>query len=240
MSRRTPSPSRAAERLRRAEENRALLLAASTADDAERAALIEQVTLLNLDVAHAVARRFARRGHPLDDLDQLARLALVNAARAFDPHRGVEFLQYAVPCMRGEIMHSFRDDVWVIRPARSVQNRHLALRATSDDDHVVDGLHITTCFQPLSLDVVPATGHQPLGDLLQDDGQDLERAELRAWLRPALLSLPPRIRRLLYLRFVADWTQEQIAAELGVSQMHVSRLLRRHLNALREELAPTA
>lgn len=240
MSRRTPSPSRIAERVRRAEQNRELFRAAGAAEGAERDELIDRVTVLNLDVAHSVARRFVGRGQAFDDLEQVARLALVNAARAFDPHRGAEFLQYAVPCMRGEIMHSFRDETWVIRPARSVQTRHLALRAASDGDLVVQGVHITSCYQPLSLDVVPTHGHRSWGDTLTDDSRDLERAEVRAWLRPALAALSPRIRRLLHLRFVEGWTQEQIAADLGVSQMHVSRLLRRHLSALRDELAFTA
>lgn len=239
MSRRTPSPSRAAERLRRAEENRELFRAAAAAEGAEREELIDRVTVLNLDVARSVARRFIGRGQAFDDLEQVARLALLNAARAFDPRRGAEFLQYAVPCMRGEIMHSFRDETWVIRPARSVQNRHLAHRAASDEDLVVQGVHITSCYQPLSLDVVPTHGHRAWRDTLPDDGRELERAEVRAWLAPALAALPPRVRRLLHLRFVEGWTQEQIGEELGVSQMHVSRLLRRHLDALRDELAPS-
>jgi RNA polymerase sigma-B factor len=225
----------------RTEQNSELTRALRDATDERREELVEALTVLNMDVARTIARRFARRGESLADLEQIAYLALLRSARAFDPARGDHFLPYAVVWMRGELRHFFRDEVWVIRPSRSVQTRHNDLRK-GGTNCVDGGVAIETCYRPMSLDVtVGGSGDLTLGSFVADDGDDrLDRVELRESLRPYLAALPPRARTVLHLRYVQDRTQGEIGDILGISQVHVSRLLSRHLAELRTALEGTA
>jgi RNA polymerase sigma-B factor len=219
--------------------NAALTAQLQQATGDERQCVIDALVLGNLDIARSVARRYAGRSGFGPDLEQVAALALVRAAREFDQARGHEFLTYAMPCVRGAVKHYFRDSAWVIRPPRAVQQRHVAHGAVTD--HVADGVQVESCFRPWSLDAPAPGGETPLGATLGDDAdRSWERAEDRLDLWPELSSLPPRARRIIYLRFFEDRTQQQIADELGMTQFHVSRLLSRHLAELRAKMAEAA
>lgn len=199
---------------------------------------MDRLVTLNMDVARAVAARYARRGEPLEDLEQTALLELLRAARAFDPAKGGDFLSYAIPCMRGSVTRLFRDGTWMIRPPRRVQERHLRLRAAADE-HVHEGSDVKTCFRPVSLDApAGAPGTTRLGDLIADAANGCDR-DTRLTLLAAVAMLPPRTRAMLHMRFVQDLTQAEIAASIGVSQYHVSRLLQQCFDELRPALVET-
>lgn len=219
--------------------NAALTAQLQQAGNAERGGIIDALVLGNLDIARSVARRYAGRSGFGQDLEQIASLALVRAAQEFDAARGVEFLAYAMPCVRGAVKHYFRDSAWVVRPPRDVQQHHVAERGVTD--HLADGVHVESCFRPWSLDAPMPGDETPLGAVLEDDAdRSWERVEDRLVLWPELSSLPPRARRIIYLRFFEDRTQQQIADELGMTQFHVSRLLSRHLAELRAKMAGAA
>jgi RNA polymerase sigma-B factor len=243
----------------RAQETLRLLSKALAAGEAERRRLHEQVVLLNIGVAEAIARRFRNRGEPLDDLMQVAYLGLTKAVRGFDPDKGEEFLSYAAPTISGELKRHFRDTSWVIRPPRRIQElqaaissaaaeltqefgrsprpSELAARLGADVEDVTEALASDGCFTPASLDEKgPREDGEALADRLGLDDPEMQRAEAVAVLRPLCRRLPPRDQHILYLRFFRGWTQAQIAAELGVTQMQVSRLLSRILASLREDL----
>ena len=238
---------------------------ASTARPTRRVQLIEQVILVNTGVARSIARRYVGRGIPQEDLEQVAYLALVQAARKFDGDKAEDFLTYAVPTIRGEIKRHFRDLGWTVRPPRRVQELQtsvLRVRETLRDDKgrvptpaeiaaeldvdeadVVEALTAEGCFTPLSLDAPVATGEPDaasLGDLLPEYDADLSAAEARALLAPALGKLTERERLIVRLRFVEDLTQAEIGERIGVTQMQVSRLLSGILGRLRETIAPAA
>jgi len=220
------------------QRNARLVARLAAVSDGEREALIEQLTLVNLPVAGAIARRYAGRSNAGPDLEQVACVALVRAARDFDPGRG-EFLAYAIPCMTGAVKRYFRDSAWTIRPPRRVQADHAD--ACGRADHVEDGVHVESCFHPISLDAPRPGQASPIGEgLALDDDRTWERAETRLLLWPELRALPERAQRVLHLRFVEDRTQQEIADELGMTQYHVSRLLRRHLSELRERMVGAA
>ncbi|GAA1968655.1 RNA polymerase sigma factor SigF [Nocardioides panacihumi] len=247
----------------RAETTEGLLAMAEHADDeAHRQRLLEEVILLNRGVADAVASRYRRRGVPIEDLQQAAYEGLVKAVNRWDSSHGRSLLTYAVPTIRGELQRHFRDHGWTVRPPRRVQELQWQVATciaelTQELGHepseteVQDRLGITNaeyadamtafgCYQPTSLD--QPVGHEAaatLGELLPapaggEAGVDeLAAADARATLGPAVRSLPFRDRRILYLRFFEEQTQEQIGEELGVTQMQVSRLLARILRDLR-------
>jgi RNA polymerase sigma-B factor len=194
--------------------------------------------LANLDIARTIARRYTGRSGFGADLEQVAALALVRAAHDFDPTRGHAFLAYAIPCVTGAVKHYFRDSAWVVRPPRDVQERHVAQKGVAD--HVADGVQVESCFRPWSLDASMPGEESPLGARLEDEDRPWDRVEARLCFWPQLRSLPARARRIIYLRFFEDRTQQQIADELGITQFHVSRLLSRHLAELREKLAEAA
>ncbi len=213
-----------------------------------------------MPVARAIAARFRDRGEALDDLIQVAYLGLTKAVRGFDPTKSDEFLKYAVPTISGEVKRYFRDVAWVIRPPRRLQEAQAALSRASGElaqdlgraprpselaehlgiplENVNEALASDGCFTPNSLDERgPADdGTYSLVELLGNDDPDLQRAEIVALLRPICRDLAPRDQRILYLRFFRGWTQAQIGAELGISQMQVSRLLLRILTSLRKRL----
>ena len=239
---------------------RLLAQIAETTDDVERKRLRDEVVVLNMGVARAIAARYRDRGIAEDDLLQAAYVGLVKAVQGFDPSYERDFLSYAVPTVTGEVKRYFRDFGWTVRPPRRIQELQAQISRAStelsqtlhrspkpsevasylsiDVDSVVEALAADGCFTPASLDVpVGEDGSTSLGELLGADDADLGRAEARILLGPAVRKLKPRDRRILELRFFHGWTQEQIAGDIGVTQMQVSRLLSRILSDLRTELS---
>jgi RNA polymerase sigma-B factor len=236
---------------------------ASTARRTQRDDLIEQIILVNTGVARSIARRYVGRGIPLEDLEQVAYLALVRAARKFDGDKAEDFLTYAVPTIRGEIKRHFRDLGWTVRPPRRIQElqtsvlrmretlrdasgrvpspAEIATQLGVEESDVVEALTAEGCFTPLSLDAPVSSGEPEaasLGDLLPEYDADLSAAEARALLAPALSRLTEREQLIVRLRFVEDLTQAEIGERIGVTQMQVSRLLGGILGKLRESIAP--
>lgn len=225
--------------------------------DDERA---EKLTLENLALAESVARRFFQRNAARDeDLVQIAYIGLWNAARRFDPERGFGFAAFAVPTISGEIKRYLRDHGWFVRPPRPVQDLRARIaeasprlaqklgrrpsveELTSDLDSRADlvreAINSQYHLHPASLDVgVGADRESTLGDLLSDGGDELERAELSALLWSASRALTARERRVVHLRFFEDRTQQEIAKEVGVTQMQISRILTKALGILRERI----
>jgi RNA polymerase sigma-B factor len=231
----------------------------TTTDEREKAALRAEVVVLNMGVARAIAHRYRQRGLAEDDLVQAAYVGLVKAANGFDPSHERDFLSYAVPTVTGEVKRYFRDFGWAVRPPRRVQElqgqiakvsseltqklgrsprpSEVATHVGLDVESVIEALAADGAFTPASLDVpVGEDGAATLGDLMPDDEVDFASAEARVVLGPAVRALAPRDRRILELRFFEGWTQEQIAQDIGVTQMQVSRLLSRILKDLRAEL----
>jgi RNA polymerase sigma-B factor len=248
-----------ARRLRN-ERTQALLERAAGARPERRQALLEQVVLLNQEVAHAVAGRYRSRGVSDDDLCQVACLALVKAAQRFDPFAGHDFLSFAVPTMRGEVQHYFRDHGWMVRPSRRIQELQSRINAAEDEltfalgrsprpsdiarhlgedvRDVEEALAPEGCFTPTSLDrpIDLEHGSGSLSELVAHQDASTDAAEARVMLAPAVRRLCDRDRRILMLRFFRGWTQEEIGQELGVTQMQVSRLLSSILSDLRGQL----
>ncbi len=239
----------------RSERTAALLLAAAAGEPAERERALDAVVELNMQVAEAVARRYARRGIPLEDLTQVAYLALVRAVTSFDAGRGEDLLSYAVPCMQGEIRRHFRDQGWSIRPPREVQRAHsrilqqgedrdrydaealerLAVEVEESVEVVREALVARSGFDLLSLDVPTGTsGAVP--DVADHADHAAEAAEARAMLAPLMDAMAERERQILTWRFVDELSQRQIAERLDMTQVQVSRLLQKTLTHLRTTL----
>jgi len=230
---------------------------ATTAADRDR--LVSEIVSLNLPLADALASRYAGRGAETDDLMQAARTALLLAVRRFRPSEGGSFAAYAVPTITGELKRYFRDHCWVVRPPRQVQElRSRVVRAREElEQHVGAGvsmqdlsaylrvnqrlmeecLAVTASFRPLSLDAGTDTGGGIGFALATEEDVAAELAE-RVDLRRALATLSPRDRQVLAWRFTDELTQSQIALRLGVSQMQVSRIIRRILDRTRDVLVP--
>jgi RNA polymerase sigma-B factor len=238
---------------------RLLEQAARETDPVERKRLQDEVVVLHMGLARAIAARYRGRGIADDDLTQAASMALLKAARNFDPTRGVEFLSYAVVTMKGEVKRQFRDYGWMVRPPRSIQKLQSDVsRADSElthrlgrspkvsevaayldvaEEEVLEALSADGCFTPTSLDTpVGSEGSWVLGELIPGDDSAMSEAEARVMLTPAVRALPEREREVLYLRFFKQQTQAQIAEEIGVTQMQVSRILSRVLVQLRGQL----
>lgn len=239
---------------------RLLTQAAAETDPVERKRLQDEVVVMHMGLARAIAARYRGRGLADDDLVQAATMALLRAARNFDPTMGVEFLSYAVVTMKGEVKRQFRDYGWMVRPPRPIQKlqaevskaegelthtlgrsprvREVAAHLGVTEDEVLEALSADGCFTPTSLDLpVGEQGDSVLGDTLADDDPAMDEAEARIMLLPAVRALPERERRVLYLRFFKQQTQSQIAEEIGVTQMQVSRILSRVLAQLRGVLS---
>lgn len=209
-------------------------------------------------VAEALARRFIGRGEPLDDLEQVALFALVKAVERYDPSRGVPLVGFAVPTILGELKRHFRDRTWSGTVRRSIKELLPRVRAAAEeieavtgrtatpsqiseqlgvaDDDVIEALEAGRSYRAGSLSATVHEDGEPLGDRLasRDDGIGL--AVDRMMIEGLLEHLDERERRIVELRFFGEMSQDRIAAEVGISQMHVSRLLRRSL----EELARVA
>ena len=221
--------------------------------------LRDAVVELNLCVARSLAHRYRDRGLDIEDLEQVAYLALVKAAHRFDPDAGHDFLSYAVPTIRGELRRHFRDVGWVVRPPRRIQELQgriadvhvdltgrlgrspragdLADELDERRSDVEEALGAEGCFVPASLDrPVGGNGTASVGDLLCGEDDEQRRAEARIVLGPAVQRLADRDRRILQLRYFEDRTQREIGEAIGVTQMQVSRLLSRILDDLRASL----
>jgi RNA polymerase sigma-B factor len=256
-------PSSPPSRSERSRLTAALLLEArETPDPSRREQLLDEVVLLNRCVAEAIAQRYRGRGIPVEDLQQSALEGLVKAVRKFDPSIRPDLLSYAVPTIRGEVQRWFRDQGWMVRPPRRLQE--LQWRVTRGVEHLAHELgreptseelssHLGCAtreidetlqsfgsFRPASLDGArPEGGGLPLAEVLPDEhSRDEDAAEARMVLAPAVRTLSPRDRLVLYLRFFEGRSQQEIADRLGVTQMQVSRLLRRILRDLTTELEP--
>jgi RNA polymerase sigma-B factor len=257
----TAAAARSADRVRAGAVAEALLarlrdLPADHPDRPEvRARLIENY----LPLANHLARRYAHRSEPLDDLVQVAAVALIKAVDGFDHVNGAAFTSYAIPMILGELKRHFRDKTWNVRVPRRLQELSLRLRpATGElaqrlgrsptvaelaahldvrDDDVVEALGSGSAYQPASLNApaYDADGDATAewSDLLGSTEPGYLRTDNRMALRPLIAALPAREQRIIALRFFDHMTQSQIAAELGISQMHVSRLLSHALAVLR-------
>jgi RNA polymerase sigma-B factor len=222
-----------------------------------RAQLVDQY----IGLVEFLARRFRNRGEPLEDLVQVGTIGLLKAIDRFDLGREVEFSTYATPTIVGELKRHFRDKGWAVRVPRRLQELHLELTKTVNrlgqelgrsptvleiaetagvsEETVLEGLEIAQAYNFTSLDAPIDTedaSSTSFAEHLGSDDEHLENLEYRASLAPELSKLPERERRILYLRFFRGMTQSQIAERLGISQMHVSRLLNRTLARLREAL----
>lgn len=215
----------------------------------------------HLPLAIHIARRFAHRGEPQDDLEQVATVGLINAVDRFEPDRGSDFLSYAVPTITGEVRRHFRDQAWSMRVPRRLKDMHVAIGAAVSQlsqtlgraprpselaahldcstEEVLEGLEAANAYRSASLDEVltddESSGHT-VADALGDADSALDQVEYREAVRPLLATLPERERTILLLRFFGNLTQTQIAEQVGISQMHVSRLLAQTLATLRDHL----
>lgn len=226
-------------------------------DVSARDALIERF----LPLARKLARRYAGSNEPYEDLVQVASLGLVKAVERFDPGRGFAFTSFAVPTIVGELKRYFRDTSWALHVDRGAQERarriaearrevssrrgrsptvpELAEYLECSEEEILDGLQTAEAYDTVSLDA-PRGGHETERRLDALGGEDdrLELVDEQATVFAAAQCLPERERRILYLRFGEDLTQAEIADRVGVSQMQVSRLLRKSLRRLQELTRP--
>jgi RNA polymerase sigma-B factor len=244
---------------RRALTARLLHQLAETTEETERLRLQDEVVVLNMGIARAIASRYRGKGIADEDLSQAAYMALLKAARGFDPSFEREFLSYAIPTIQGEVKRQFRDYGWMVRPPRPIQKLQSEVSNAMGDltqtlgrsprvsevaqflelpvDDVVEALSADGCYSPTSLDTpVGEDGSGTLGDLISADDHETSAAEARVMLAPAVQQLSDRDRRVLYLRFFKQHTQARIAEDIGVTQMQVCRILSRVLHELRGQI----
>jgi len=227
-------------------------------DRAAREQLIERY----MSLVRSLARRYASRGEQLDDLIQIGAIGLIKAIDRFDINRGVELTTYATPNIIGEIKRHFRDHGWAVRVPRGLQElsiqlmrvveqltgelsrsptiAELAEATGASEEEVLEALETGRAYSPLSLSV-GSSGDDDELDPLESIGSEehgYEISEDRALLEPGMRVLDARERMILQLRFYEGLTQSQIAQRVGISQMHVSRLIRRALEKARSEIAP--
>jgi RNA polymerase sigma-B factor len=230
-------------------------------DAAAREALLERF----MPLARSLAKRYRRSSEPLEDLFQIAALGLLKAIDRYDADRGHPFPSFAVPTVLGEMRRYFRDAGWAVHVPRGAQERALKVRDAQEQianergraptvgqlaeylevgsEDVLDALQVIQAYETVSLDAPrPGTGSDgagvAYGDSLGEDDERFELIELDATLTRALAYIPPRERTILRMRFVEDLTQTEIAERIGISQMQVSRLLRRSLEQLRSIAQP--
>ena len=242
----------------RESETRALLSAYHERGDLKAR---DQLIELHLPLVRALARRYAGRSEQLEDLVQVGSIGLIKAVDRFQLDRGVELTTYAIPTIIGEIKRHFRDKGWAIHVPRRLKElslrltqlvealsgelgrsptvAELAKAAGADEEEVIEALEIGQAYSALSLSTAPGgdddSDLDPLGSIGEPE-PGFETSEDRALLQPGFRALDPRERKIMHLRFFAGLTQSEIAAEVGISQMHVSRLIRRSLEKMREEI----
>jgi RNA polymerase sigma-B factor len=231
-------------------------------DDPRREPLRTELVTGFLPVAQHIARRFANRGEPLDDLVQVATVGLINAIDRFAPERGADFFSFAVPTISGEVRRHFRDLGWSMRVPRRLKDLHVTINGAVSElsqqlgraprpseiaellgvpvAEVLEGLEASEAYRSSSLDEMLSSekGSATVGELVGAADAELDRVDSRQALRPVLAELAPRERAIVVLRFFGNMTQTQIAEEVGISQMHVSRLLAQTLARLRTRLDP--
>jgi RNA polymerase sigma-B factor len=228
--------------------------------DRRREEIRSELVMMHRPLVRHIAGRYARRGEALEDIEQAAMLGLVKAINRYDPEVGRRFLAYAAPTMTGEVKRHFRDRTWSMRMPRPLQELRLMLRSARQDfirqhgrppnvpevaellgvteDEAIEVIGASEAYRPVSLDapVAEEDDSATLGDLIGDDDPELELIIDRNALRPMLEKLPERERTILIHRFFGNKTQAEIAELLGISQMHVSRLISRSLAALKKKL----
>ncbi|MEZ0362176.1 RNA polymerase sigma factor SigF [Mycobacterium sp. pUA109] len=237
-------------------------LASCPAESAEFRRQRDKIVERCLPLAEHIGRRFEGRGESREDLVQVARVGLVNAVIRFDVDAGSDFVSFAVPTIMGEVRRHFRDNSWSVKVPRRLKELHLRLGSATAElsqrlgraptaselaeevelsrSEVVEGLVAGSSYNTLSIDSTSGgSGDEEvraIADTLGSVDAGLERIENREALRPLLNALPERERTVLVLRFFESMTQTQIAERVGISQMHVSRLLAKSLARLRDQL----
>ena len=216
----------------------------------------------HLGLAIALARRFAGRGEAVDDLEQIATLGLLKAVERFEPERGLAFSTFATPTISGEIKRHFRDRSWSVRVPRALQELGLRLTATVadltndlgrsptldeiaagldvDPEAVLEAMEANRAYATQSLDAQLPGDDRTLGDTIGGDEPGMDDVEVRMVVGDLLATLPEREQAILRLRFFEGLTQTEIASQVGISQMHVSRLLSRSLETLRRDVTKQA
>ncbi|XVV15167.1 SigB/SigF/SigG family RNA polymerase sigma factor [Actinoplanes sp. CA-131856] len=233
--------------------------ASAPVGDPSRERLRQRVIEAWLPLAQHLSRRYIGRGEPTDDLVQVAVVGLIKAVDRYDITHGADFAAFAIPTILGEIKRHFRDRSWAIRVPRRLQELRIAISAANGtlthllgrpptvadiaahlgvtEEDVLEGLEGARAYSTTSLSTpVGDDRSQELGDTIGAEDHGFELAELRIALGPALASLAEREQRLLAMRFYGNRTQAEIAEQLGISQMHVSRLLAKALTRLRQLL----
>jgi RNA polymerase sigma-B factor len=225
----------------------------------------EQLIERHMPLVRSLARRYANRGEQLDDLVQIGAIGLIKAIDRFDVDRGVELTTYATPNIIGEIKRHFRDRGWAVRVPRGLQELNvklsrliekltvelarsptiaeLAREASVEEEEVLEALESGRAYTSVSLSSGMAPGDEEELDPLETIGTEehqYEVSEDRAVLAPGFKALDERERAILHLRFFEGLTQSQIAQQIGISQMHVSRLIRRSLEKIRDEIGSDA
>jgi RNA polymerase sigma-B factor len=220
----------------------------------------EQLVQRHLPLVRALARRYAGRGESLDDIEQVGAIGLIKAIDRYELDREVALTTYATPNVVGEIKRHFRDKGWAIRIPRGLQELNARMSSTIErltaelgrsptiaeiaqkldttPEQVLEALEAGSAYAPVSLSTGPSGDAEldPMETIGTEDS-NFERTEQRASLEPALEMLPSREREILRMRFEDGLTQTQIAEQIGVSQMHVSRLIRKSLARMRQELS---
>ena len=231
------------------------------AESSARETARDDLVHLHLALVEHCARRFRNRGEPFEDLVQVGTIGLLKSIDRFDLERGVEFSTYATPTIIGEIKRYFRDKGWAIRVPRRLQELRMQIGSASAEltqslgrsptprelaeligctvEDVLDGIESSNAYSTLSLDASDDSedgASASMLDAIGIDDENLEHVEIRESIKPLLDRLDAREKKILLLRFFKNMTQSQIAEEIGVSQMHVSRLLSRTLEQLRTSL----
>jgi RNA polymerase sigma-B factor len=242
------------ERAQRQRDDQRLMRRHKNGDTSARDELIERY----MPLARSLALRYRRASEPLDDLVQVASVGLVKAVDRWDPERGLAFSSYAVPTILGELRRYFRDATWDVRPARDLQELCLSVEEAREalwaelgrsptvadiaahlkvtEEEVLEGLEGGRAYAATSLSTPVDDGTLVLGDTLGAEDSGFELTEHLVSLKPALATLDERERTILSLRFYGNLSQSEIGEQLGISQMHVSRLLTRAVGKLRSHL----
>jgi len=214
-----------------------------------------------LHLADRIARHYGGRGEDIEDLTQVARLGLVKAVNRFDPSKGSPFIAFAIPTMMGEVRRHFRDHGWSMHVPRRLKDRHgsmntaitelthslgraptageLAAQLDISREDVIESLMAAQAYRVQSIDAPISSsdsGPRMISDTVGDEDRKFDQITDIETVKPLLAALPEREQTILYLRFFASMSQSQIAEEIGVSQMHVSRILERTLEGLRDQL----
>jgi len=226
--------------------------------DPRKSALRDELISSHIGLVTHIARKYANRGEPLDDLIQVGMIGLIKAIDRFAPDKGFEFSTFAMPTIVGEIKRYFRDKTWAVRVPRRLQElgasvskavtllsqqldraptaQEIATHLKIELDDVVEALNANSAYSTVSLDTAFDSEAPSLGDRFGSIDEALEGVEYRESLKPLLLALPAREKDILVMRFFENKSQTEIARTLGISQMHVSRILTQTLTNLRASL----